>query len=207
MENKTRQQVRKSSTLEKIEKMHPHSMLLYLAMLGSLIIFSFLLFAYFISKPDQVFENAEFPKAFVFSTMIMLISSFFASRILPNFHEEKIHELRNNVLLTIGFGIIFSLIQFYGWLELESMGIYMSSQASGAYLYVISGLHVVHLLAGLIFLTYLFALVVRTKGDKVDSLLLVTNPYRKIQFEMFTHYWHFLDAIWIIVFIFFMLLF
>lgn len=197
-----------SSTFEKIEKLHPHKMLLFLAMFGSSLIFIFMLVAFTATYTTPAAAEAPpglvMPKAFIFSTLVLLVSSYFASRFMRAYEKESLKKLRNLLGITILLGFIFTLSQYWGWHQLEQKGYDLQGLSSGAYLYIISGLHILHLVAGIFFMTYEFIHVSRISRDGVRSLIMVTNPYEKIRLQMLSTYWHFMDLLWIGMFLYFL---
>ena len=206
-ENNIKRQ-RGESTFQRIEKMHPHKMLLYLGIVGSSLIFLFMVIAYTISKPpSELLQDFSMPKAFICSTVLLILSGFSSSKIVEAYKKDQIFKLKNTVGITLLLGIGFAVSQYIGWLELQESGIYFAGKASGSFLYVISGLHVLHLFAGLGFLTYLFFYTYWVSKDPVRSLIMVTNPYQKIKLQIFSIYWQFLDILWVILFFYFLFAF
>lgn len=196
------------TTFQKIEKLHPHKLFLYLAILGSSLIFIFMLTAYTTSRPDSMnLNNFYFPKAFTVSTFLLMISSYTISNILKFYKTDNIIQLRNYLGYTLLLGIAFIISQYFGWRQLESSGIYLSGEPSGAYLYVISGFHLIHVIGGLLFVGYLFIQSMHTAKDPIKSLIMVTNPCEKLRLEMVTTYWHFMDLLWIVLFFYFLFTF
>lgn len=197
------------TTLEKIEKLHPHKMLLYLAIFGSSIIFAFMLIAFTASYtapgPDE--PGFVMPKAFVFSTLILLFSSYFVTQFLKLYQNEEMKKFRNYLGITIMLGLVFTLSQYWGWHQLDTTGNGLTGMSSGAYLYVISGLHILHLVGGIFFMTYQFIRISRVANDPVKSLIMVTNPYQKMKIQMLVTYWHFLDILWVGLFLYFLFMF
>lgn len=196
--------LRKETTFQQIEKLHPHKLLLYLSLLGSSLIFMFMVTAFTTSRPDLGLDGFQFPKAFMVSTVLLLLSSYTISHLVQFYEKDNVKEMRNYLGWTLLLGLAFALSQYFGWRQLNDSGIYLAGRASGAYLYVISGLHVVHVLGGLAFLGYLFAEMTVVAKDPIKSLIMVTNPYQKIKLEMLTVYWHFMDAVWLILFFYFL---
>ena len=199
-----------STTLEKIEKLHPHKMLLYLAIIGSSLIFLFMLVAFTATHTGaEVRESLKFtmPKAFIFSSLIILFSSYFVSRFLRAYENEDMKKLRNMLGITVILGIVFTLSQYWGWHQLEQSGYGLTGITSGAYLYVLSGIHILHLVGGIFFMTYQFIKVSRVANDSVKCLIMVTNPYQKMKFEMLATYWHFIDFLWLSMFLYFLFMF
>lgn len=192
------------STFQKIEKIHPHKMLLYLFIFGSVLIFSFMLIAYTVTIPKLSFYDFDFPKAFIISAIIMLISSFNVSKVIPAFEKENIKKIRNLLAVTFFLGIAFAVCQYIGWQQLKNAGIFFTGKASGTYLYVITGLHLVHFISAMIFLSTVAIDMHRYEKDPVKILIIVTNPYEKVKLQILNTYWQFLDILWIVLFFYFL---
>ncbi len=191
--------------LAKLEKIHPHLMLIYLAIIGSSLIFLFIISAYTLSKPDNTFFiNFQFPKAFSVSLVLLLVSSFSMSKALPAYESGNIEVLKKALGITLVLGVVFTVCQYIGWYEMNQSGIYLSGEASGAYLYVISGMHALHLVFGIFFLSTTFFKVMGNAKDPVKMLIMETNPYQRIRLEMLTVYWHYMDVLWVFLFFYFL---
>ncbi|WP_114748408.1 cytochrome c oxidase subunit 3 [Pleomorphovibrio marinus] len=185
----------------KIENLHPYQTLLYLGMFGSGLIFLFLLTAFFSSQPSlSVSGSFKMPRAFILSSALLLISAFTASRIPFYYKSDEIKELRNSLIATFLLGLGFTGLQFFGWKELTEMGINFRGLASGSFLYVLSGIHILHLTGAMVFGLVMIVQVFKCQNDEVKTLFLLSNPYDKMKIELFTVYWKYMDIIWLILF-------
>lgn len=192
----------------KIEEMHPYKTMLYLAMLGSGIIFVFLLLAYTFSNPPEslgVFH--QMPKAFVASTFVMLTSSLTMYNAYQAFQKQDLEKTFRSLILTLALGILFSILQFKGWTQLQEMNITFQSKNAGAYIYLISGLHVIHIFAVMIFLVIKMILVLKCMKDPITNIVETSNPYQHIQMQLLNRAWQFVDFLWIILFFYFLFTF
>jgi cytochrome c oxidase subunit 3 len=88
--------------------------------------------------------------------------------------------------------MVFLAMQYYGWAQLIEMNVYFVGNPSGSFVYVFSGLHGLHLISGLVVL--LVALVA--------AFRLRINAKALTQIKICSTYWHFLDALWVYLFIF-----
>jgi cytochrome c oxidase subunit 3 len=191
----------KKEVFNKMEQMHQHQLMVYISLIGSSIIFLFLIVAFTASRPAAFdFLKIDFPKSFVVSTIFMLISSFTASKIIPAYEKDEIEELKSWLGITFLLGLSFAAMQFLGWRELQKSNILFSGDRSGAYLYVISGLHILHIGAILIYLLVLLLKCHKVSLDVVQRLMYVTNPYQKIRFRILVDFWHFVDVLWVVLF-------
>ena len=198
----------KESLIQKIENLHPYQTLMYLGMFGSGLIFLFMTLAFLGSEAGNMDSvGFKMPKSFILSTLIILISGYTASNMLIHYKEERIKKLKDSLLTTFLLGIGFTVLQFIGWKELTMMGVDFRGLPSGSFLYVLSGIHIFHLLGAMIFSILMVYKYHQTEKDEIKHLLLLTNPYEKMRIQLFTTYWHFMDLIWIVLFLIFVLRF
>ncbi|WP_026948072.1 cytochrome c oxidase subunit 3 [Algoriphagus marincola] len=189
---------------QRIEDMHPYETLLYLGMFGSGLIFLFLTVAFLFSGLDQLGGmNKKIPVSFLISTFLLVSSGYTATRIRIYFQEENAEKVIRALGITLLLGLLFTGLQITGWKELQSMGIDFQGIPSGSFLYVLSGIHVFHLLGAMIFALILWAQLRNRKNDEVKRLILFTNPFEKMRLRLFTVYWQFMDGIWLILFLLF----
>jgi cytochrome c oxidase subunit 3 len=141
--------------------------------------------------------NVKLPSAFLYSTSVIIISSvtlFLASRAAKRLQFDK---QRLYLWLTFALGIAFFVIQIYGWYILAyKMNIYfINPNASQSFIYVFTGIHLLHIIAGLLVL-------LSTIRGTYRNIPQVMNLYKM---EMTSIFWHFLDIIWIYLYVFLLL--
>ncbi|MBM3425682.1 MAG: cytochrome C oxidase subunit III [Bacteroidetes bacterium] len=193
---------------QKIEKLHPYETLLYLGMLGSGIIFLFLALAFLFSGRESLQGlNQQMPLAFLVSTFLLVLSGYTAVKMRIHYQEENSAKLHGSLKATFVLGILFTAFQILGWLELADKGINFTGVPSGSFLYVLSGIHVVHLLGAMSFAVILLLQLRKIEQDMVRKLVWMTNPYEKLRIRLFTVYWQFMDAVWLILFLLFVISF
>ncbi|OYX23371.1 MAG: cytochrome C oxidase subunit III [Algoriphagus sp. 32-45-6] len=196
------------SWFQRVESLHPYEMMLYLAMFGSGLIFLFLVVAFLFSGLNQLEGlNHKMPVAFLISTFLIILSGYTATKMRLYFQEENISKLESSLRATFWLGFTFTVLQFAGWKELTDMGINFTGIPSGSFLYLLSGIHIVHLVGAMVFALILLLKLRRTQSDGIQKLLLITNPYEKMRIRLFTVYWHFMDAVWLVLFLLFVLSF
>jgi cytochrome c oxidase subunit 3 len=140
--------------------------------------------------------NIKMPDAFMYSTAVILLSSltmFLASQAAKSSQFSK---QRLWLSLTIGLGITFFAIQLYAWSYLVKNGIYFSNpNASQSFIYIFTGMHLLHIFAGLL-------LLINTLWRSYRSIEQVKNLY---SVQMSSIFWHFVDIIWIYLYVFLLL--
>ncbi|MGB5356361.1 MAG: cytochrome c oxidase subunit 3 [Eudoraea sp.] len=153
--------------------------------------------AYIVSSSrEDWLTNFELPTAFLYSTLIIIISSG------TSMLAKKAIDKNNNslafkyLLLTMFLGIGFILLQFSGFSELIGQGYYFTGPTSSitmSYIFLIAAVHIVHVIAGLISLVVVLYNTYKNKYSH-DNML---------GFELGATFWHFLDALWIYLILFF----
>ena len=136
------------------------------------------------------------PHAFMYSTAVIIISSvtlFLASRAAKQLQFEK---QRLFLWLTALLGIAFFAIQVYAWSILVQMGVYFTNpNASQSFIYVFTGMHLLHILGGL-------GLLFHALSGSYKNIPQVKNLFRM---EFAGIFWHFIDIIWIYLYVFLLL--
>ena len=195
----------KNTVWTRIVAMHPHKTFLIVAILGIAILFLFMLLAFQLTKPPTFgVTNFKFPKAFILSTVVILLSSFVLGNLMTLYKRDQILAIRNKLLIAFGLGIVFCVLQFSGWRELSQSGVKFQGLVSGSYLYLISGLHLAHLVGGMIILYIELIMVWQKSKDSVKCLIYFTDPYQMLKLELLRLYWHFMDALWLVLFFYFL---
>jgi cytochrome c oxidase subunit 3 len=195
-------QTKESQTwLQRLEAFHPYETMLYLGMLGSGLIFLFLALAFLFTGEIRQESGLRMPVAFLISTAVLIFSGYTASKMRLYFREENISKLETALRNTLLLGTAFTVLQFAGWKELTGMGVRFTGLPSGSYLYLLSGIHIFHLVGAMIFAVILLVQLRKTQDDGVQELIWITNPFEKMRIRLFTIYWHFMDAVWITLFL------
>lgn len=148
--------------------------------------------AYLVRRAEGNWVEFEIPTIFWTSSVVLLISSFFMHLAYLSARKDLFQKLKLSISIAFGLGVVFLIMQYIGWQQLQVEGIYLKGNPSGSFLYILTGLHGFHLITGLFVLLYSFIAVFR---DKIHSKKLV-------QLEVCATYWHFLDLLWLYLFIF-----
>uniref|UniRef100_UPI0040483AC5 cytochrome c oxidase subunit 3 n=1 Tax=Algoriphagus sp. TaxID=1872435 RepID=UPI0040483AC5 len=203
-----RQALPPKTWLQRLENLHPYEMLLYLAMVGSGLIFLFLALAFLFSGRQYLQGlNEQMPFAFSVSTFLLVLSGYTAVKMRLHYQEENSAKLYRSLQMTFGLGILFMGFQVLGWIELTDKGINFTGLPSGSFLYVLSGIHVIHLFGAMVFAVILLRELRKIEQDAIRKLVWTKNPFEKLRIRLFTVYWQFMDAIWLVLFLLFVLSF
>ncbi|WP_234735705.1 cytochrome c oxidase subunit 3 [Tellurirhabdus bombi] len=179
----------------------PKRFALWLCIAGSMILFAVLLVAYLVRKGGADWQVIPLPKVFLASTAVILASSLTLHIANRSFEHERFVQYRLYMGTTLFLGVLFVLLQVLGWREWVSQGIYLQTNPSSSFLYVLSGVHLLHILIGVAFLGIAYTEAVQRK-PYIDFFIYSVNPPNQLRIRLITLYWHFVDVLWLVVFLF-----
>lgn len=177
---------------EQRKKIHPHKFVLWVGIGSLLMMFAGLTSAYIVKRNQANWQSFELPLFFWYSTAAIVLSSITIYLAEKAFKQRLMQKYRSLVVTTLLLGVLFIVFQLLGFQQFWKQGIPLGKNVSNDFLYVIVGLHAVHVLGGLIALIVLFAKAFNTK----------TRIYNSVPVELVSTYWHFVDILWIYLLIF-----
>ena len=207
MNPSTQSQKAPLNTWQRIEKAHPHRVILALFMVGSFLVFLFLLIALAFSYQAKGNTALFLPKSFLASTALLLSSGLVFDRSIRWLKQERFDKLLYTLLYTALLIVLFVIFQIAGWKQLYEAGVFLNGKASGAYLYLITGLHLLHIVVAAAWLGHTIIQVWPAGNDPVKQLIISTSPYQEIKLRMLVGFWHFLSGVWVLLYLFFLYLF
>ncbi|MFM6954508.1 MAG: heme-copper oxidase subunit III [Sphingobacteriaceae bacterium] len=172
--------------------------LVWLFVISSFMLFAALTSGFIVYTGGSVDRGLKIilPEAFKLSTALIVLSSItmhmaYLSAKGLQFNRQKVY-----LLLTLVLGIGFFALQLSAWKTLISQGVYfVNTNASQSFIYVFTGGHLVHVLAGLI-------LVFSAWLGKARNIPQANNLFR---LEVAAIFWHFIDILWIYLYVFLLL--
>lgn len=182
---------------------HPFNVLLTLTLISLGALFLTLTIAFVYTRIQSDLPPIKLPNLFVFNTLILLGSSATMVWAKRSYLQDNTRNYQRALLATIIISLIFMLMQFVAWRQLFSQEIFINSNVSASYLYVISGLHFAHIIGGLPFLVVFLVKAYRKMKEPVSVLVYFSDPEKRLKLRLLTIYWHFLDALWIYLVLFF----
>jgi cytochrome c oxidase subunit 3 len=182
--------------MEQRKRIHPTKFTLWVAIGSIIMMFAGLTSAYIVKRSQPNWSTFEMPQIFWYSTGVILLSSLTMHLALREFRQRNRVKYRALLILTVLLGVLFVVMQWLGFSAIWKSGITFAGAGGGQFLYIIAGLHAVHVIGGLIALVIMFFKAVSTKS----------RNYNTVPVEVMSTYWHFVDALWIYLMVFFMLL-
>lgn len=177
-------------------RIHPHKFTLWVGMGSIIMMFAGLTSAYVVKKNQSNWLEFNLPQIFWYSTFVILLSSVTIHLTVKAFKAREMGRYRLLITLTAALGVLFLVLQLLGFRELQNSNIALvgaKSNSAASFLFVITGLHMLHILGGVIALLIIFA---RAYAVKVKN-------YSSLPIEMAATYWHLVDVLWIYLFIFY----
>lgn len=178
---------------------NPYVTMVWLTVLGSFLLFLFLILMYLARTQSPGWERTMIPQAFLFSTICILLSSVSLHFSRTSFQNEAFRNGFHWLSLTLLLAISFGLLQYAGIRKFLVLNRPASDMAL-AFNYLFSGLHFLHILAGAGALFWVW-LAFRKNLRYVDAFIVNMNPVTTTVFRTATIFWHFLGLLWLILFL------
>ncbi len=175
--------------------MNPKKFAMWLFMVTVFMVFAALSSAYIVRRAEGNWAFFELPGLFWVNTVIILISSGTLHWAYLSAKRDNLESVKIATIITAILGIAFMVGQYLAWADLITNRIHLVGNPSGSFIYMISGLHVAHVVGGVV---YLLILLNSTRKGRVHSKSLN-------QIEMCATYWHFLGGLWLYLFLFLLL--
>lgn len=135
-------------------------------------------------------RHLKLPSILYVNTVLLLASSVtleLARRQITRYMGGLRSEVRSPLrwlYVTLGLGILFVLGQYVAWRELNAQGLYLATNPSSSFFYVLTAAHALHVLGGLGGLIH----VIRKLNAGVLRRVTLLAAWR---------YWHFMDVLWV----------
>lgn len=184
---------------QETQNLKARKFLMWLFIVSSSMMFAALTSGYIVYTAESANRGIKIilPSAFMYSTCLILLSSLtmhlaYSSAKKLQFDKQKIY-----LVLTILLGIAFFYTQVKSWGILYNMGVPFSfnPNASQSFIYVFTGMHLLHIFVGICMLLY-------SLFGKLNNIPQVRNLFR---LEVSSLFWHFIDILWIYLYVFLLL--
>lgn len=175
--------------------MHPKKFAMWLFLGSVLMLFAAFTSAYIVRQAEGNWLYFELPQLFYATTVVILMSSvtmqwaYFAAK------KDNAEMAKVMIALTTILGFGFLAGQILGWKELVQNSIYFVGNPSGSFLYVLTGLHGLHVVSAIVYLVIILVSIFRSKVHSGNMAPI----------EMCATYWHFLGGLWLYLFVFLLL--
>lgn len=182
----------KIQDIKPIYTVNPWKFIIWLFIISIIMLFAAFTSAYLVRRAEGNWVEFEIPIVFYISTIVLILSSYSMHLSVNSAKEGNEGKLKQWIVVTFISGVLFLVLQVIGWQNLQSAGVYVKGNPAESFYYILTGVHFFHIISGLAVLFY--ALISTFKGKITAG--------NTTQIEVCATYWHFLDVLWIYLFIF-----
>ena len=177
---------------DKILRVNKWKFITWLFIISIVMLFASQTSAYLVRRAEGNWMEFTVPVIFYYSTAVLILSSLFLHLAYLSAKKDNFAQLKTFISIAFGAGIVFLVMQYYGWQDLQAQGVFLKGNPSGSFFYVLTGLHGFHLITGLFVILFAFVAAFRSE----------INAKQLNQLEVCNTYWHFLDLLWVYLFVF-----
>lgn len=163
---------------------------MFIALAGILMFFMAFVSAYIVRKdmPNSAWIPLQVPRILWLNTLVLIASSLTLGRAHNRFTAKDEEGFRHWWATTTFLGILFVAGQIIAWRQLAAQGIFLATNPSSSFFYVFTGAHGLHLLGGVVALLYV-------------QFRATRKVARGTAIEVVSMYWHFMDGLWVFLFL------
>ena len=174
---------------------NPTKFVVWLLIVASIMLFASFTSAYIVRRGEGNWLSFDIPVMFAISVAIAILSSISIQWAYAMAKKDELLKLKTALFITIVLGLSFCASQWMGWQALVANNIHFVGNPSESFFYVISGVHLAHMIGGILFL---IVVIFKTFQFKVHKKNLLT-------INLCVTYWHFLGLTWIYLYFFLLL--
>ncbi|TAH14688.1 MAG: cytochrome oxidase subunit III [Runella slithyformis] len=172
--------------------MDPKKFILWLFIVSIIMLFASQTSAYLVRRAEGNWLEFTVPIIFSYSTVVLVVSSISMHIAYLAAKKDNFSVLKTAISITFALGLVFLWMQFEGWKDLVKQNVYFVGNPAGSFFYVFTFLHGAHLITGLIVLCVAF----------VAAFQMQIHAKNLRRISICATYWHFLDILWIYLFVF-----
>ncbi|GGH05788.1 cytochrome oxidase subunit III [Sphingobacterium alkalisoli] len=171
---------------------------LWLGLIGMFMMFAALSSGFIVYTASGVDKGIKtiLPNAFIYSTIAIILSSVTMHLGLKAAKAGNLLKQKSLLMVTIVLGLVFFVLQLNAWGILSERGIYfINNNASQSFIYIFTGLHLAHIIAGILVLLRCY----------IGAVKPIAHDYNVFRMDLGAIFWHFLDLLWIYIYVFLLL--
>lgn len=184
---------------------HPGYIIMILVLAGISALFLGFSGAYLYNRVQQGVPPVKLPSLFYWNTLLLIASSITLIWARKSYKNDHTTNYKIALGITLTLTILFLVAQIFAWFQLYNQDIFIDYNNMASYIYVISGLHFAHVVAGIPFLAYFLYIAIKKMKSPVSVLIYFSDKSKKRKLDLLNLYWHFLDALWIYLVLFFLI--
>lgn len=176
--------------------LHPLKFVMYCACASIVMIFAGLSSAYIVKRSQVNWLTFDIPIIFYYSTGVIILSSITLILSRRFFLNREMRRYKAWLFISAILGITFVILQYLGFKDFWNSGFTLTRNVAFSFLYIIVGVHAVHVLGGVTALIVMY----------IKSFSHSRKNYDAIYIDLMNTYWHFVDLLWIYLLVFFILI-
>ena len=181
---------------KKPRSMHPKKFAMWLFIVTVCMLFAAWTSAYLVKRSEAGWAEIIIPDQFWINTVIIIVSSGTMAWAQHSARKDNLEKVKLAISITTVLGLAFLIGQWIAWDKLVELNEHSSGgNVSHSFLYVLTGIHGLHILGGVIFL---IIVLISTYRFQVHSKNMT-------RIELCSTFWHFLDVLWLYLFAFLMI--
>jgi cytochrome c oxidase subunit 3 len=184
------------SAVKKRQKLHPKEFLMWAFLVSVFMIFAGFTSGYIVRRADGNWLEFVLPTGFLWSTIVVLLSSISMQWAVMMARKDNLDKVKIGVAVTILLGVGFIFAQLNAYNQLVDMGLFLVGNPSSSFLYIITGMHALHIVSAIIVLLVIFANVFQYKVHSKSMMGI----------RLASIFWHFLGALWVYLYVFFLIM-
>lgn len=175
---------------------HPLKFVMYIACASIVMIFAGLSSAYIVKRAQANWLSFDIPLIFYYSTAVIILSSITLLLTRKCFLDRQMRKYKSWLFITAILGITFVILQYFGFKAFWNSGFTLTRNVAFSFLYVIVGVHAVHVLGGAVALIVMYLKTFSRSRKNYDATYI----------DLMNTYWHFVDLLWIYLLVFFLVI-
>lgn len=184
---------------------HPSYIVLILLLGGISALFMGFCGSYMYNRIQQEIKPIALPGLFYFNSLVLAASSLTLLYSKKAYKYDNTERYKLSLVATTLLTIIFLISQVLAWKQMIDSNVLINHSNLASYLYIISGIHFVHVIAGIPFLIYFVYIAYTRLKSPISVLLYFSDKEKYRNLDLLNIYWHFLDILWILLVIFFLI--
>ena len=130
---------------------NPQKLVLWLLIVASVMLFAAFTSAYIVRRGEGNWQIFDLPPMFMYTTIFIALSSITMQWAFISAKKDQLRMQKIALFLTLGLGVAFMIGQWVGWEQLVANNVHLVGNPSESFVYVISGLHLFHMIGGVAF--------------------------------------------------------
>lgn len=195
----------KTQTPEPVNFVHPYYIILVLVLVGVTALFLGFSGAYLYSRVQHQIAPVQLPSLFYYNSLLLIGSSLCLFHAKKAYREDNTEKYKTMLVSAFVLSLVFLIAQIFAWLQLYDMNLGLKHSTLASYMYLITWLHFAHLVAGLPFLVLFIWTAFSRMKTPITVLIYFSDDDKRRKLDLLNIYWHFVDALWIYLVLFFLI--